>query len=353
MKLLLANTNPIERKRLAAALGPAGYQLTEAASASIANKLVEDQPFDGALVEWPLASSIVPRLRSRGRAYIVLTAAAWTPPDIASAYALGADDLLKTPAPREEIVGRTDGVKRVHARLTEMQAQTSDFSTAFEVMQARTWRLMDEIIAGELGEQLGVALAPVIAPPDAAYATARASEISLVLPAESLEIRIAVGADAAACDAIAQLVLGGDTRAESLGDALRELANTAGGVLRRTGEAEGLSFTIGLPCDGDLLAGTTAQKRRWLAQAPSGLTLAFAASIASIAPRAIPAGALCEGMIIARDVTSPAGLLIASAGTYLTRSAAERLARLAGQQTLVEVTEMALPPPICAAAAGA
>lgn len=353
MKLLLANTNPIERKRLAAALTAAGYQLTEAASAGIANRLVEEHLFEVAVVESHLAGALAPRLRSRGRPYLVLTAGAWAPADIAAAFALGADDLLKTPAPKEEIVGRAEGLRRVRARLSEMQAQSSDFAAAFALMQTRTWRYMDELVARELGAQLGAQLAPVEAPP-AGYAAARASELSLVLPAENLEVRLAVGASADACDEIARRALGGDTRAEALDDALRALANTAASALQRAGCAEGLAFTLGAPGDGDLLAGATAQTRRWLARASSGLTLAFAASIASIAPRAVPAGALSEGMVIARDVTNSAGLLLASAGTYLTRSAAERLANLAGPHTLVEVTEAphGAPPASPAAATG-
>ena len=339
MKILLANTNPIERKRIAGALGAAGYQVTEAASGGIANKLVEEQLFDGALVEWHLAGGLVLRLRSRGRPYIVMTSAAWTPQDIATAYAHGADDLLKTPASREETVGRADGLRRMRARLNETHARNHDFTAAFDLMQSRTWRDMEAIVARELGELLGLALAAAAF--EASYAVARASELPLILSTDHIEVRLTVGADAAACDAISQLMLGGDTRGEALGDALREFANTAGGALKRTAMGEGVTFTLGLPCDGHLPTGATTNTHRWLARTESGFCLAFAATIASMAPKAVPAGALCEGMVIARDVTNPAGLLLASAGTYLTRSAAERLANLAGQQTLIEVTELA------------
>jgi hypothetical protein len=211
----------------------------------------------------------------------------------------------------------------------------------------RAWREIEAIIARDLGDLFCV---PLAAEAFGSYTVARTSQISLILSSDQIEVRLGIGADTAACAAIAQSLLSGDQRPEALSDALRELANTAGGALKRAAMSDDVQFTLGLPTDADLFAAANARTLRWLVRGPDGLCLAIAATIASAVPSVVPAGSLREGMVIARDVMNSAGLLLASAGTYLTRISAERLAKLAGPATLVDVTEVAPAPPSAAAA---
>jgi hypothetical protein len=53
----------------------------------------------------------------------------------------------------------------------------------------------------------------------------------------------------------------------------------------------------------------------------------------------VQASSLREGMVVASDVTNDAGVLIVRAGTRLTETTAERIARLAPKKQ-IELTEI-------------
>lgn len=90
-------------------------------------------------------------------------------------------------------------------------------------------------------------------------------------------MRVSVIVDPTALRAIARAVMGEDALDDAgQRDLLRELANTAGGALKRAYAAENISLTTGLPVDDEapLPSETT---RWWIGRAKdAGATLGFA-----------------------------------------------------------------------------
>ena len=334
MKILVANSNPIERRKVVAAITTTGNDVLEAHDfVGARNHFVSSLP-EVVFVEWSLLQPICELIASAARApYVIVSQAHWTSKDITAAYARGAHDFIKLPAFEAEVIGRVDGFKRMQAWFRAGSAGRRDFASAFDLGQVRAWRELEALLADEIGVLVGGSLRRAHVD---RYEVVHAGAIALVLATEQLEVRLSIGADRAACAVLAERLLGGDQSNDALADALREMSNTAGGALKRAALADGLNFTLGLPNNDDLFSDPEA-KLRWTSEDESGLCLAFAAKVVITAPKLLPASNLREGMVIVRDLKNAAGLLLASAGTLLTRSAAERLGSLAGGGALVEI----------------
>ncbi|HEY4056534.1 MAG TPA: hypothetical protein VGM39_07985 [Kofleriaceae bacterium] len=92
--------------------------------------------------------------------------------------------------------------------------------------------------------------APVTSP----TAIVATGAIPLTLVAERLIVRVGLGVDAATRTRIQTDLLGNDASAPALADAMREMANIAGGAIRRSAFESGLTFTRGLPSNETLFA---------------------------------------------------------------------------------------------------
>ncbi|HEY4056535.1 MAG TPA: hypothetical protein VGM39_07990 [Kofleriaceae bacterium] len=60
-------------------------------------------------------------------------------------------------------------------------------------------------------------------------------------------------------------------------------------------------------------------------------------------PRAVSAKDLREGMVLARDVLNPMGVLLVPSGVHVTRTTAEQINRLLGPTASIEVTDALSP----------
>lgn len=243
---------------------------------------------------------------------------------------------MKLPASEAEICGRVEGARRRQRWAARATRNKRSVSTALARIPA--WQPVEQVVVGELAALLGVALVPQPAGP---YQGAQISEIHLVVAAEQLDVRLLIEADDDACRLVAERLLGGDASVPAVQDALREMANTAAGALKRAALADGVDFTLGLPSNPSLTASEPGH-RRWHACTAAGAALAISLALTTADLRLVPATALREGMIVVRDVLNGAGLLLASAGTLLTRTSAARLAALIGP-TLVEISDVLVP----------
>jgi hypothetical protein len=152
---------------------------------------------------------------------------------------------------------------------------------------------------------------------------------------EHVELDFAVGLTTERTEQFAREVLGGSAGAEAIHEALRELANVAGGAIKRAGLAEGIPMTIGIPTNDNFFA--TQQVRTWSASTTSGLRLALGASVSHARALTVRCCELRQGMVLAKDVRSATGLLLVAAGTNLTKSTVQQLARFLDANDRVDI----------------
>jgi hypothetical protein len=324
VKVLVAATDLGERQRIAKALAKE-CTVTSAASASAAAQAATAERPEIAIVESAWVSTF--RKMIGDQMYVAaLLSAKPSPTDFWAAYAAGADDVLRSFACAEEIAGRLTTVRRLRKLVPA--------TVSSKLAKVRVWDALESIVTSELGSLLGASLEPAAATSDPVV---EAGGIDLTLSAESVVVHLALGIDATTGSQLQQTLLGGDARAEALQDALREMANTAAGAVKRAALDDGVAFTIGLPTnDHTIPAAKSRRQRRWACRG-DGLVITCVATADSNQPAQVMATELKEGMVLARDVVNATGMLLVAAGTYITRTTAEQLARLVGN-TQVEVT---------------
>jgi CheY-like chemotaxis protein len=145
---------------------------------------------------------------------------------------------------------------------------------------------------------------------------------------QHLELRIALGADPSSARALAVHLFGAD--GEDLGpDVMNELANILMGTLKTSFAGEGLTFTSGLPAE---IPAEEVLRPSAPYQAQEALlfTLAEARLVVHIALRAranqlVITLRLEEGMVLAKHVFHPRGMLLVDAGTRLSQHTVERM----------------------------
>lgn len=292
----------------------------------------------------PVAADFAKKLRlTQGAeyAYLVVLLDSVMPGDVAALFAAGADDFLRRPMSQEELIARVEAPIRLRqvAPLL-LRSKSFDFMEAKPFASRRSYLDAGTIIAGALSEMLGVlTLAEKKSP--AAFAGARfGAAIPLNLTNEALELRVTVLADAAAVPVLASILFGASHGIEdaALRDTLRELANTAGGALKRSLVEEELVVAMGLPVDCVKPAPAGPATRWWMAALPDGVgALLLCCELAERKNQRIPAAALREGMVVVSDLRSSAGALLLAGGTRVTATSADRIGRALGDRFLVEV----------------
>jgi CheY-like chemotaxis protein len=338
VKILLAHGDATARHRFAQWLASAGHVVLEAETAAGASALLP-RGADVVIADWHLpggGAAFVKHLRSlatRDRHYLIVTCGRPLEAEITAIFNAGADDLAITASMmRSELLGRVDGLKRV--RGWGGAAKSVEFGPLSDLDKVRAWRELDTIVSVELGEQLGTGLHAV---DDAPREIAFSGAVSLSLAVEKVELQLSIGIEREMVAAFGGALLDGDTSDAMLADALRELANVAGGAIKRAAGNDAMAVTIGLPTNASVEDASNA--RTWSATTSTGLRLRIAAVALPCKGRALRRVELREGMVLAGDVRNQAGLLLVAAGTYLTSTTVDGLARTLDSNALVDVTE--------------
>lgn len=329
MKVLTAISDAKERKRIAAYLVASNHEVVEAATAAAVGAMIEG--VDIAFVDMGL----VGRMRAHPqRIYVIAVVSATAPSsDYWTAYTAGADDVMRITAPKDEIVGRGAALARIRSWASPPRSVNQRLASL------PVWKQVEQIVGSELGALVGESFTME---PAESSVVVQASTIPLTLAAEQIQIRIGLGVDGASIDALQAGLLGGDTSPEAVADAMRELANTAGGALKRAALDSGTEFTIGLPSNANILVhDTKPEHRAWMLRAESGLSFLCVAIASLSTPKLVPVRELREGMVLSRDVRNAMGVLIAPAGTNLTRTTVDQLGRLLAATASLEVSEIA------------
>ena len=344
LRALMIGSDVALRSAVETLLASAGYAVESAADARTGLAMLERSPPDVLVVDASLqgacAMGVVRRARfveTSAHMYVVVLSKGG--PELVNAFESGADDVVKKPIARDELVARVDGVKRTRSLLAGSNHKIPCASDVARITSTRAWAQLDAAIAADLGTMLGEV--PCIASDAGIHGASIGAEIPLSLPSENLEVRLRVAFDAKHLQQVGNAMTNDRLDAESLRDVAREIANVAGGALKRQLQREGIVLTIGLPVDLDLTdapIGMDPSVRRWRADLLRGPFAEFEVDTRVRSNEMVSLGTMCEGMVLARSIRSPSGALLLAAGTRMTTSAIERLVAVLGPKFVAEVS---------------
>jgi CheY-like chemotaxis protein len=351
VQVLIVDGNRNDRELASRYLASAGHEVVAVSDARGATSAAERQTPDVVVLDWQVAGgpAFLDTLRRRGDAvhpYVIAVSSKPSANDLAAAIAGGADDFMRKPLSKDELVIRAGALERIRgwaATLFGGAPPSEPGVTDFVRLQA--WREVDQSIARDIGGVLGQTLVPTPGP-ETPPSSVVAAQIPLMIAAEGTEVRLTVSVDTALLGRLGELCLGDPAAPEdTLRDILRELANTSGGGFVRTAGEEGVALTCGLPVDvvaePDAKRRVTAKRRFVVAVEDGSLQIAFEIEVLPRATRRVNVAQLSEGMVLARDLHNGAGALLVPAGTRLTQSQIERMRRVLATHVTFDVAEAA------------
>ncbi len=355
MRVLVVDGLGADRDAAQRYLQGAGHEVTLATDAKSGLVAIERQAPDVLVLDSQLtgmsACQFIQRLRQKEtvRSYIVLVSAKPSVTELTAAVGVGADDYMRKPIQREELVIRVGALERIRAWAVQVFGGESgtaiDLTAATQLPRLQAWQQVDRCVMRDIAGLVGRSMAPT-GSADALQFSALGAQIPLTLAAEQTEVRLTVGVDAATLPRLGDLVLGDpEAPEEALRDLLREFANTAGGAFMRAASAEGVSLTTGLPTDLSAAAFTvskaTSRQQFILSTRDGTCRIVFELEVLSKALRRVNVGQLKEGMVIARDLHTDSGALLVPGGTRLTSSQIERMVRILSVRVTFDVADAA------------
>lgn len=344
MKILILDENQYERQSIGQILGQAGFTVDDAKDAKMALAALERESVQLVVFGWPKTGGpdLVKRLRSfdsSHRTYLLALLDKQPPSEITALYSAGVDDFMRRPLVREELLGRVDAPTRIEKWASGDKKAAFDWSSATDLRHLRACREMGTVVAEEIGQMLGQQLqvTPGWAPEiDDKACTAT---IPLSLASVQTEVRVTVVIESQSMPNLAGALLG-DPNAprEALDDIVREIANIAGGAVKRLALTEDVTLTTGLPVSDSVVAKDDDTTRCWVARlAEPRLCIGIVGEVRRRENQRVAAAALREGMVVAADLFSDSGALVVRAGTRLSATTAARVATILGHRFVVEV----------------
>jgi CheY-like chemotaxis protein len=338
---LVIDENKSQRDTVAAHLQAAQYRVDSAGHAA-AGACIERGLPDVVVIGWGQgAGDVVRRIRSceaDKRSYIVALIGQVPGATIPGIIQAGVDDLMRTPIVREELLVRVEAPQRL-AKWAPMllQPSTGDFADDRDLRQLKAFKNMGAIV----GEDLGQVLGPVTVT-DGWQMTGemRGARIPMSIASEEAEIRVSVVVEAKLLKTLAALLLGDENAPDAaLEDMLREIANTAGGAVKRAAALEQVEITTGLPVNEGGEVTKNEMTRTWTAVIDgSKAQVGIIGEICKRANQRVPLSRAMEGMVITHDLRNDSGALLMPAGTRLTATAVARMVARLGPRFVVDVT---------------
>lgn len=274
-----------------------------------------------------------------GRMYVIAVTAEHQPARmVTSAIAAGSHDVLCAPYTVEQLLACVDVRRRLGRWLATRPREVAPGDPAHpKVEELRAWHYLGDVIADDLETMLGRPLR--ITPGWPAFTDSlQLATITMTMATEQLELCVSIVADTATRQWLGASLLGDAAASdEALDDVMREMANLAGGALKRAARAEGPVLSTGIPVDRRSLPRRESGARCWTIPIDADTQLAVIGEVRHRANRRIPARGLIEGMVVVADVHNGLGTLLLPSGTRLTVTTAERLSALL-DTALVEVS---------------
>jgi DNA-binding response OmpR family regulator len=356
MRVLIVDASSQDRDLAARYLQSAGHRIVVANDAKNGLLAVDREPPEVVVLDSLVAGmtpvQVIQRLRAKEqttRAYVILASAKPCTSELTAAIAAGADDFMRKPLQRDELVMRVGALDRIRGWAAKVFGAANntflDLAAGAEISRLQAWQQIDRAITKDISELLGRSLVPASAE-DAMASSIIGAHMPLTLASEQTEVRLTVGVDAPSLAMLGQLCLGDAAAPEdALRDVVREFANTAGGAFMRAAAQEGVSLTCGLPVDLGIGAFTankpTAHQQFVVGPRDGSLRVTFEVEILAKALRRVNVSQLTEGMVLARDLHTESGALLVPGGTRLTSSQIERMSRIVSARITFDVAEAA------------
>ncbi len=345
MRVVVFGERGAEREAVSRALLRGGVHAEAIGDPKAAVQALGREPAQAVVVAWPgpEGCKLLQLLRgadASGLAYVIVVFDAQQPGrDVAAALAAGAHDFIRRPLVDEDLVARVRAPERL-CKWSKARSKSDvvDWSSGVDLRALRTWRELGAIVVEDLAQIVGEPMDPVEGWPKRLDRCARAATIPMSLASERVELRVSIVADGATLQWLAGALLG-DPKAPAAAqdDILRELANTAGGAVKRAALPENVTLTTGIPIN-EAAFKPPAEGRAWALSLQRGAgCIAVVAEVRRRENLRIPADQLREGMVLVADLRNESGALLVSAGTRLTSTTAERVANVLGARFVVEV----------------
>ena len=204
------------------------------------------------------------------------------------------------------------------------------------MLDSHAWRCLPALAADDFAQIIGQSLSVNDNQPMDVVGELHAATLSLFAVANILEVRLSVIVEASMLAWFRQTLLGdADTSEAATQDALRELANTTGGCLKRAALAEGMALTTGIPVDDPLP--TLHGNVRQFSLNVGAQRIVVSAELRTRSRVRVRSSSLLEGMVLIDDVCNTKGELLVPAGSRLTATTVASLARTLPSQVYVDV----------------
>jgi CheY-like chemotaxis protein len=341
MHVLVIEENKVSREAIAKQLRDAGHRVTPAANHGTAMAVIERDVADVIVVGWcPGAGDCVRRIRSQeleAHSFIIGVLDKQPPAAIPAVLHAGADDFIRGPIAREELLARIEAPARFRkwAAIAAKHALL-DLNGERDLLALQAFRNLGEIAANDLSGLVG----PLhVAEGFVVSGDIDGASIPMSIPGERAEIRVSIVIERKLLAPLAGILLCDENAPPSaLQDMLREIVNTAGGAMKRAAELERVQITCGLPVDSTDGAAPGEMARAWTATLDGcSAKIGIVAEVNRRANQRVPIAQVREGMVTAHDLRNDTGALILPAGTRLTTSSVERLSGLLGARFVIDV----------------
>lgn len=345
MRIVLLADKKSERDAMTRAITAASYRAEAVGDESAALAAITRESPQIVVFSVPArgGADLVRRLKgadSSGQAYLLaLFDATPSGRDLAQVVEAGANDFLRRPVVDVELLERLKAPSRLVRWAKSLATPAAfDLSSPVDVSTLGAWGSLGAIVATDLSEMAGCPFSTTRAWPQRFVSNLRGATIPMSLADEQLEVRVSVVVDAVGLRWVKTALLGdASASAEAADDALRELANTAGGALKRAALAENVALTTGIPTTDNGLIPTAVHAAWTLTLDADDCSLAVVGEIRRRTNQRVAASELAEGMIPAHDVRNEGGILLVPAGSRLTATSAARLSKLLGPRFFLEV----------------
>jgi CheY-like chemotaxis protein len=349
MRILIVDAVRGDRELEQRCFTSAGHTAIAATDVRAAQEGLDRDPPDVILVDsafgvGPVAT-FIKAVRDAHRArhpYIIVLVSRFVGREMATLAASGADDFIRKPLDREELLMRADAKARIAtwANVAFGAPEATAAVVGHKIETLRAWSELGAMTARDLGALVGLRFEEVASEPCAADYGAR---LNLSMATEELEVSFCVRLDAASMKRVALSVFGAEENDEdALNDLAREFTNIVAGTFKSVAGSDGFMLTMGLPLD---LRASSADNGAPLAERAFALTdeagsvrVELCAVLRTNKLKKVSVQELREGMVLARDVRNAAGGLLVPAGR-LTRMGIERVTKALAPRAVVDVAD--------------
>jgi DNA-binding response OmpR family regulator len=344
VRVVLLNNKPIERDAMSRTLQAAGLRVDAFGDADAAAVAIAREPANVVVATLPPQGGrdLVRLFRTADitRSVYLLTVldGAGSARELAELLDAGAHDFMRRPIADAELVERVRAPSRLvrWARRVKRRA-VYDLSGCVDFRELDVWPHMGMLVAEDLSQLVSRPLEVSSGWPERLMTAAHAATIPLSLAADQAELRVSVAIDGSTAASLGASLLE-DSGANAVDDLLRELANTAGGAIKRAALLENVTLTTGLPVNESQVRCEGTGIEAWHAVSEgSDACFGIVCESRSRENQMVLASKLREGMVLAHDVRTESGVLLVTAGSRLTGTTAGRLADMLGDRMLVEV----------------